>query len=112
MVSDVIDNSWAATGSDNTETTPVITLSPDVLEALNILRDFLFERVYDAQAMEAETEKGIRTVHSLYHHFVKHPGELPQELLRNGNEVERAVVDYIAGMTDLYALRVAEEVLE
>ena len=78
---------------------------------MNTLRNFLFERVYDATAMEAESSRGRDTIRSLYRHFTRNPEQLPQELSDDGISIERAGVDYIAGMTDLYALRIAEEVL-
>jgi len=106
LVSDVIEHSWAATGFWG-ETTPTISLSHDILEAMNTLRDFLFERVYDVRETREETERAREVVRSLYRHFVENPKELPEEFLRLGGGVERAVVDYIAGMTDQYALRVA-----
>jgi dGTPase len=46
----------------------------------------------------------------LYRHFMNHPEQLPADLLRINQErsepIERAVVDYIAGMTDRFALKV------
>ena len=113
LVYDVIDCSWAATGPTGDEkSTPVISLSQAVLEAMNTLRDFLFEQVYESSSIEEESEKGRETVRSLYYYFIKNPHRLPGELLNDGAEIERAVVDYIAGMTDLYAIRTAEEVLK
>jgi dGTPase len=108
LVSDIIESSWAVTGSEKSEGAPVICLSPNILEAINILRNFLFEQVYDANAMREETERAREVVRSLYRHFVRNPGQLPAELLNLGSGLEQAVVDYIAGMTDQYALRVAE----
>ena len=112
LVADVIDCSWAVTGSnsENKKLTPAIALSQTVLEAMNILRDFLFEQVYESVSIEQESEKGRETIRSLYHYFIKNPHRIPSEILTDGAEIERAVVDYIAGMTDLYAIRTAEEV--
>lgn len=112
LISDIIDYSWAATGASDDTESPVISLSPKILEIMNNLRNFLFERVYDASAMEAESATGRETIRSLYRYFTRNPEKLPPELAANGVGIERAVVDYIAGMTDLYALRIAEEVLK
>jgi dGTPase len=107
MVCDVIDQSWSATGLVDGEP-PVITMSTEVLKAANNLRRFLFERVYEVQTAREETEKAKQIVRFLYYYFIKNPDELPSEY--GGREsVERGVVDYIAGMTDNYALRLAEE---
>ncbi|MDD5093024.1 MAG: deoxyguanosinetriphosphate triphosphohydrolase, partial [Dehalococcoidia bacterium] len=57
LVSDVVDYSWAVTGLVEEESPPAILLSPAILEAMNTLREFLFERVYDADAMTDEAER-------------------------------------------------------
>ena len=112
LVSDVIEHSWAAIGLEEGKMAPVISLSPGILEAMNNLRDFLFERVYDASATESESRKAREMIRGLYKYFTGNPDQLPEELRGLGIGVDRAAVDYIAGMTDLYALRIAEEVLK
>jgi dGTPase len=109
MVCDIIDQSWSATGLDDTGKPPAITMSSEVLEAANSLRQFLFKRVYDVQIAREETEKAKQLLRFLYNYFVKNPDKLPGEYANN-KEVERGVVDYIAGMTDNYALRLAEQI--
>ncbi len=106
MVCDIIHNSWSVTGSQ-TDTKPSIRMSPQVLKASNSLREFLFERVYEERG--AKVEKAREVVRRLYKYFVEHDDRLPPEYLTYGDDAERRVVDYIAGMTDQYALRLAEE---
>ncbi|MCL0094397.1 deoxyguanosinetriphosphate triphosphohydrolase [Dehalococcoidales bacterium] len=89
--------------------TPTIGMSPQIREATNILREFLFERVYNLRSVQDEAEKAREVVRSLYHYFIKHEDELPLEYRFYSDETEQRVVDYIAGMTDQYALRLAEE---
>ena len=108
MVCDIIDCSWGARG-DGAVTHPVIGMSPRVLEATNTLRDFLFDRVYSQSSAEEEAEKARDVIRSLYEYFNKHEDKLPSEYSLCSDEIERRVVDYIAGMTDQYALRTAEE---
>ena len=108
MVSDIIECSWATRG-ENAIASPAISLSPHVLEATNTLRDFLFERVYNLQASQAEAEKAREAVRRLYTYFVEHVDSLPPEYRSYGEETKRRVVDYIAGMTDQYALRLVNE---
>lgn len=107
MVCDIILNSWAATGADTT-TKPTIRMSHKVAEASNELRQFLFERVYYVRSAHKEAEKARKVVRRLYQYFVKHQDKLPPEYRFYSDEPERRVVDYIAGMTDQYALRLAE----
>jgi len=108
MVCDIIDQSWAATGLDGRGKPPVITMSPRVLESANKLRLFLFQRVYEVQVARKETERAKQVVRFLYNYFVDNPEKLPREFTGN-DEPERGVADYIAGMTDNYALRLAGE---
>ena len=108
MVCDIIDYSWAATGYYNIDS-PAIGMSPQILEATNALRDFLFEKVYNVRLAQEESERAREAVRLLYNYFNEHEDKLPPEYCLYSDEVERRVVDYIAGMTDQYALRIAEE---
>ena len=108
MVGDIISRSWAARGGSSVER-PTIGMSPQVLEATNNLRGFLFERVYSQRSAEEKTDKAREVIRSLYRYFGDHEDKLPPEYSVYSDEVERRVVDYIAGMTDQYALRMAEE---
>jgi len=108
MVCDIIDYSWAASGY-NTIDKPTIGMSPQVLEATNILHDFLFDRVYNVRSALEEAEKAREVVRLLYKYFAEHEDKLPSEYRFYSDDIEQRVVDYIAGMTDQYALRLAEE---
>ena len=108
MVSDIIGYSWTARGN-GVMLHPTIAMSPQILEATNTLRDFLFERVYCLRSTEDEAERAREVVRSLYGYFNKHADKLPPEYSSYSDETELRVVDYIAGMTDQYALRLAEE---
>jgi len=122
LVSDIIEQSWfmvsgveptAVTG--NSVGSPKINMSPRVLKATNTLRDFLFERVYNREAAKEETQKAREIVRRLYTYFNDNPKKLPPEYrsrLHRNEEPERRVIDYIAGMTDRYATRVAVALLE
>ena len=77
------------------------------------LRKFMFEHVYTSQAARGE-EKKVRTMlQELYGYFCDHTQELPAEMIslmeKRGECPERVVCDYIAGMTDQYAIRVFKE---
>ena len=108
MVCDIIEQSWAVRGDNNT-TSPVITMSHGVIEATNTLRGFLFERVYNLRSAQKEAERAREAVRLLYNYFKARKDKLPPEYSLHSDEVEQRVVDYIAGMTDQYALRLAEE---
>ena len=108
MVSDIINFSWAARG-DNITISPIIGMSPQILEATDTLRKFLFERVYNLRSAQGEAEKARGVLRLLYKYFTEHEDRLPPEYSFYSDDTERRVVDYIAGMTDQYALRMAEE---
>jgi len=107
LVTDVIESSWAVTGAGNAGE-PVIGMSPVVVEAANMLRDFLFQRVYSVASEEAERAREV--VCLLYRQFTEHGEMLPREYVLRDEDLKRRVVDYIAGMTDNYALRMAEQI--
>ena len=65
--------------------------------------------VYNLRSAQEETEKAREVVRSLYKYFNEHKDKLPAEYCLYSDEPERRVVDYIAGMTDQYAMRLAEE---
>jgi dGTPase len=110
MVCDLIDHNWWATGEEPPPDTLELSMSPDVLKATNTLREFLYQHVYLDSKAKADDGKVHLMIELLYHHFLKHPEQLPADLLRINQErsepIERAVVDYIAGMTDRFALKV------
>jgi dGTPase len=108
MVCDIIENSWAASGLAE-GTSPTIGMSKHILEASNHLRGFLFEKVYLTRDKKAEEAKKV--VRHLYRHFVSHECRLPPEYLAISDETGRRVVDYIAGMTDGYALRLEKSLI-
>jgi dGTPase len=87
---------------------PDVRLSDDVFRALDALRDFLFERVYLRDEARTEQDKAIGLVRTLFTHFLEHPDEVPEEYHRAPGDLPTRVADYIAGMTDRFALRTYE----
>ena len=74
-----------------------------------LLREFMFERVYLPLGRSAQSEAARDVVRTLYYHFLKNPEEVPPPYFGPGESPERAAVDYLAGMTDHYAIRLAEQ---
>jgi len=83
-----------------------LQFSPDVLAAADELKAFLFARVYTGSPAKMEEDRVHGVIHALYQHYCEHYDEIPEELRRNPRDEPRAriVVDYIAGMTDRYAI--------
>lgn len=83
-----------------------ILLSPDVDEALRDLRSFMFERVYYNPIAKGEEAKARGMVQALFGYYMEHPTALPDDFQPqlSFDGMERTVCDYIAGMTDKYAV--------
>ena len=83
-----------------------VMLSPKVDLALRDLRSFMFERVYRNPVVKREEIKAQDMLRQLYEHYVNHPEALPDDFQpqMSFEGLERTVCDYIAGMTDNYAV--------
>jgi len=110
MVSDIIEQSWDVRAGDIIQTRPAIKMSPPVLSAANTVRNFLFEWVYNPSMGRAEAAEAKYTVILLYRYYTDHADRLPTEYRIHAETTEQGVVDYIAGMTDQYALSIAGEI--
>lgn len=85
----------------------IIGMSPKIQEATNALRQFLFQKVYVGSRAKAEEGKVKRVIEQLYYYYLEHPDEIPGPNLEAADleeSRERKVADYIAGMTDQFAI--------
>ncbi len=98
MIRDTIRNS---TGLND------IRMSEDMREALKTLRSFMFKKIYNSQIAEAEHKKAEKIVGDLFDYYMEYPEDMSDEfqiLLREGDPVRQVVCDYIACMTDRFAV--------
>ncbi len=97
LISDIINNSF-----DKCD----ILMSPVVEEAMYSLRSFLFEKVYDSEEKRSEEKKGKHIISSMFEYFINNIDALPDECKKflSESSEERVVCDYIAGMSDVYAV--------
>ena len=97
LVCDIIETSREA---------GVICATPQVDQALQDLRSFMFERVYRNPVAKGEESKAKDMLKRMYEYYITHPEAIPADfqpqLSLEG--MERTVCDYIAGMTDHYAV--------
>ena len=83
-----------------------VTLSPEVDKALKDLRAFMFERVYRNPVAKSQESKAKDMLQRLFEYYYTHPEALPEDFhpQMSFEGLERTVCDYIAGMTDNYAV--------
>jgi dGTPase len=116
FVTDVIDYNWriaedvGATWREAVGNGVAIGLSPPVLALVDELRDFMFANVYLDSPAKSDESKTHFIVRQLFEHFCRRAEDLPAEFLaaREHEPLERRVADYIAGMTDRYAIQTFE----
>ncbi len=89
----------------------IIRFSDEVFTDLKEIRDFLFQRMYRAPSVVEVRAQVTQVVRDLFPHFMAHPELLPKqwrkdvEEARGETELARIVMDYVAGMTDRFALQ-------
>lgn len=92
---------------------PYIVMSQEVGDALKGLRQFMFEQVYQNPVAKSEEVKAVNMITNLYEYYSEHMDVLPKEYLQMMYEKEiskeQIICDYIAGMTDSYAVKTFQE---
>ncbi len=89
-----------------------ISMSPDVEEAMKKMREFMFERVYENRIAKSQEGKAEKLIETLYGYYSENMDQLPEflhKLKDSGESDERLVCDYIAGMTDRFAISKYQE---
>ena len=99
MVCSIIQESYNKT---------IIKMEDNIQNAADNLRRFMFDTVYINPVAKGEESKARNVLESLYLYFIKNNGDLPSEFVSviEDEGIDRAVCDYIAGMTDRYAIYV------
>ena len=99
LIHDIVKNSYEK---------PDIYMSQEIEEAMQGLRSFLFEHVYYNPEAKQEERKAREMIQELYRYYNRHADRMPKEYLeliyKKKKPQERVVCDYIAGMTDQYAI--------
>jgi dGTPase len=100
LVADVINN-----GAEN------IGMSPKIRRAHDELKDFMFKNVYLAPILTDESRKSKNLVEQVYDYYKKRPEKLPEDYknIAKRFDTERAVCDYISGMSDSFLIRLHNE---
>jgi dGTPase len=90
---------------ESSHQTGVVSMHEEDLEVMGSLREFMFERVYLRPESEAQKEKAIMVIQDLVRYYAEHPGQVPDSYTVPGADPLTRAVDYVAGMTDRFALK-------
>ncbi len=85
-----------------------VRITAEVRDAVNALRDFLYSEVYPSEIIGSKIEKATKLLRELYAYLNEKQSDLVPEIVP-GDPLDRRVVDFLAGMTDRYALSLYEE---
>lgn len=106
LVASIVEGGISADGAK-----PAIRMSPEVESAYNRLHSFMFDMVYTNPKCKSEESKAKDMIAKLYEYYVRHLEKLPSMYMNLAYHygVDRAVCDYISGMTDGYAIQTFKE---
>jgi len=99
MIEAVVEGSLAPAN-----TTGVVVMAPDALEAMQELRTFMFERVYESDTAAGQKHLAVDVIRRLVDHHLAHPELIPATYRDTEADPVTQVVDYVTGMTDRFAL--------
>ena len=96
----------------HTQESGVLGMEPEVAGAMDRLRTFMFQHVYTNPVAKGEESKAKDIIRRLFEYYSKHPDKLPADFIPqlDFDGMERIVCDYIAGMTDKYAISKYSEI--
>ncbi len=89
-----------------------VFMSEEIADTMQELRQWMFRHLYIGGKAKEEEDKAKRLIELLFNYYMKHPDALTHEyraLIDSGVSMERAVCDYISGMTDNYAIEKFEK---
>jgi len=110
MISDVVEASWSATGEIDADLPPRIVMSDEIKDAVNSLREYMFQNVYVPEDKGEEGKTARQIINVLFDYFIANGNEISDQYSWVSKSDEQAALDYISGMTDRYAIRTAEKI--
>lgn len=90
---------------EETARTGEVVMAPAALDVMHELRGFMFERVYLRPDVEDQRQRAITIIRTLVDHYEKHPHEIPESYVHDDADDITRAIDYVAGMTDRFAIR-------
>jgi len=110
MIVDVVQRFHESLQQEDPDGQLVISMSDDTRDAMNELREFMFENVYRPEDVGDEGQCAREIIRLLFHHYSSNKDEIPKEYEVRSESEDQAVVDYISGMTDQFAIRAADRI--
>ena len=90
---------------DHTVATGSVGMDAATMTIMHELRQFMFDNVYLRPEAEEQKQRAITVISNLIDYFMHHPNEVPDGTTVEGSDPVAAAIDFVAGMTDRYAIQ-------
>jgi len=90
---------------DHTVASGTVGMEPQTMAVMHELRQFMFDNVYLRPEAEEQKQRAITVISNLIDYFMHHPDEVPEGTTVEGSDPITAAIDFVAGMTDRYAIQ-------
>jgi dGTPase len=90
---------------DHTVASGSVGMDAKTMAVMHDLRQFMFDNVYLRPEAEEQKQRAITVISNLIDYFTHHPDEVPEGTTVEGSDPVTAAIDFVAGMTDRYAIQ-------
>lgn len=90
---------------DHTVASGSVGMDAETMAVMHDLRQFMFDNVYLRPEAEEQKQRAITVISNLIDYFISHPEEVPEGTTIEGSDPVTAAIDFVAGMTDRYAIQ-------
>ena len=94
---------------DESSRAGAVVMDEPTLDVMNELRDFMFERVYLRSEVDDQRDRAITIIRDLVDHYAAAPDQIPGTYQHDDADDLTRAIDYVAGMTDRFAIREWEQ---
>ena len=109
FVTDVVLNSWDCTGKTSIKD-PYIKMSDEFSKTMTLLRNFMFENFYLPVSDSKQGKIATKIINLLFSYYDENFSAIPDKYSQYDIEKEEKISNFICGMTDLYAINIAEKI--
>ena len=113
IVNDIVKQSWQVSGvnesnSKKTDFSGLIKMGDTIRDIVNEFRNFMFSKVYLPEDKGEQGHAARAIIRLLFNYYEGNPDSIPEQYTKINTGQQQAIVDYISGMTDQYAINTAE----